>query len=448
MDPLSLIAFLILILLSMFFSWSETAFTSVPIHKVNALVKEKKAWSKALAKLKRMPERMIIAILIWNNIVNTATASLATVISLWIAKWINYEQGTMVTIATIIVTILLLLFWEIFPKTFATTHAERICLIIAPFYTRFIRILHPLIVVLEWMMKGLNKKWKKEAVSESDLEAFIDLSKQSGIFDHWQDKKIKKLLALDDLTAEDVMTPRIKIKALDDDNTLDKAIEILTEYHYSRIPVYHETIDNTDRIVTLKELLRMKKKAKWTTLISELSLTPIAKIPRSQPIDTLLEKFQKTHKHIAVIVDEYGGVEWIVSLEDIIEEVFWEIQDETDEEIAPILRGENGTELICQSYVRMDELLTTLWLQFEDLWLDDEFESETLSYLITSSFERFPNTWEELQLPLQTGEDQEKNKFLTFKVLWVKKSIVWELEVSIKNENNEKLELNVINQES
>jgi CBS domain containing-hemolysin-like protein len=192
----------------------------------------------------------------------------------------------------------------------------------------------------------------------------------------------------------------------------------------------------------------MKKKTKWTTPISELSLTPIAKIPRSQPIDTLLEKFQKTHKHIAVIVDEYGGVEWIVSLEDIIEEVFWEIQDETDEEITPILRGENGTELICQSYVRMDELLTTLWLQFEDLWLDDEFESETLSYLITSSFERFPNTWEELQLPLQTGEDQEKNKFLTFKVLWVKKSIVWELEVSIKNENNEKLELNVINQES
>jgi hypothetical protein len=96
----------------------------------------------------------------------------------------------------------------------------------------------------------------------------------------------------------------------------------------------------------------------------------------------------------------------------------------------------------------MDELLTTLWLQFEDLWLDDEFESETLSYLITSSFERFPNTWEELQLPLQTSDEQEKNRFLTFKVLRVKKSIVWELEVSIKNENNEKLALNVINQES
>ena len=431
----------------MFFSWSETAFTSVPIHKVNALVKEKKSWAKALSKLKHQPERMIIAILIWNNIVNTATASLATVISLWIAAWINYEQWTIVTISTIIVTILLLLFWEIFPKTFATTHAEKISLIIAPFYTRLIKILHPLIIVLEWMMKWLNKKWKKEAVSESDLEAFIDLSKQSWIFDHGQDKKIKKLLALDDLTAEDVMTPRIKIKALDDDNTLDKAIDILTEYHYSRIPVYHETIDNIDRIVTLKELLRLKKKNKWTTLISDLKLTPISKIPRSQPIDTLLEKFQKTHKHIAVIVDEYGWVEWIVSLEDIIEEVFWEIQDETDEEIPPILKSEKGTELICQSYVRLDEVLTVLWIQFEDLWLDDEFESETLSYLITSSFERFPNTWEELQLPLQSWDEKEKNKFLSLKVLRVKKSIVWELEVSIKDENNEKILPNVIAQE-
>ena len=426
----------------MFFSWSETAFTSVPIHKVNALVKEKKNWAKALSKLKHNPERMIIAILIWNNIVNTATASLATVISLGIASAVNYEQGTVVTISTIVVTILLLLFWEILPKTFATTHAEKISLIIAPFYTWLVKVLYPLIVAIEWLMKGLNRKDKKRAaVSESDLEAFIDLSKQSGIFDHDQDKKIKSLLALDELTAEDIMTPRVKIKALDDDITLDEAIDELTDLHYSRIPVYHETIDSIDRIVTIKELLRFRKKVNGDTLISELKLSPISKIPRSQPIDTLLEKFQKTHKHIAVIVDEYWGVEGIVSLEDIIEEVFWEIQDETDEEIAPIQREKSWRELICQSYVRMDEVLDVLGIQFEDLWLDDEFESETLSYLITSSFERFPITWEELQLPLQSWDENEKNRYLTFKVLWVKKSIVWEVEVSVKNEENEKLDL-------
>jgi hypothetical protein len=99
--------------------------------------------------------------------------------------------------------------------------------------------------------------------------------------------------------------------------------------------------------------------------------------------------------------------------------------------------------LICQSYVRMDELLEVLWIQFEDLELDDEFESETLSYLLTSSFERFPIAWEELQLPFQMSDENDKPVFLTFKVLWIKKSIIWELEVSVKDENNNKLDLRV-----
>lgn len=118
------------------------------------------------------------------------------------------------------------------------------------------------------------------------------------------------------------MTPRIKIKALDDKTSLEQAIQILTEYHYSRIPIYHETIDAIDRVVTLKELLRFTKKYSSETLLSDIQMSPIIRIPRSQPIDSLLEKFQKTHKHIAVVMDEYGGVEGIVSLEDIIEEVF------------------------------------------------------------------------------------------------------------------------------
>lgn len=118
------------------------------------------------------------------------------------------------------------------------------------------------------------------------------------------------------------MTPRIKIKALSDEHTIAEAIEILTEYHYSRIPVYHETIDSIDRVITLKELLRLTKRHDSDSLLASIQIAPIIKIPRSQPIDTLLEKFQKTHKHIAVVMDEYGGVEGIVSLEDIIEEVF------------------------------------------------------------------------------------------------------------------------------
>lgn len=284
---------------------------------------------------------MLIAILVGNNIVNIAAASLATLISLQIAANINYDQNSIITLSTIIVTILVLLFGEIFPKTFATANAEKISLFIAPFYTWLVKLLFPIIIVIERMMKGLTKKQKKTAISESDLEAFIELSKQAGIFDNGQDQKIRKLLALDDLTAEDIMTPRIKIKALDDNLSLAEAIKLLTEYRYSRIPVYHDSIDAIDRIVTLKELLRWQNQYPSDHLISQLQISPIIKIPRSQPIDSLLEKFQKTHKHIAVVLDEYGGVEGIVSLEDIIEEVFGEIQDETDEEITPIKKAEN-----------------------------------------------------------------------------------------------------------
>lgn len=152
-------------------------------------------------------------------------ASLATVIAINLA---GSEGGTAVTIATVVVTVLVLLFGEIFPKTFASRYAERISLAIAPIYLVLIEIFKPLIFIIERMMKLLNKHEKKQAISSSDLEAFIELSKDSGIFDNDEDKKIKKLISLDELTAEDVMTPRIKLKAIEDSKTLDEAIQILT----------------------------------------------------------------------------------------------------------------------------------------------------------------------------------------------------------------------------
>lgn len=433
MDPRSLALFIVLIFLSSFFSASETAFTAVAMHKASAFLKEKRPWAKALYKLKLKPERMLIAILIGNNIVNVFAASLATVIALQLAGQVAYDQTVMITLATIVVTILVLLFGEIFPKTFATRHSEKISLSIAPLYTILIKILYPLVIILEWMMKGLTKKEKKSAISESDLEAFIELSKKAGIFDNDEDQKIKKLLNFDELTAEDIMTPRIKIKALSDNKTLDEAIGLLTSYQYSRIPVYQESMDSIDRVVTLKELLRLREKEEGKTLISALKLNPIIKIPRSQPLDSLLEKFQKTHKHIAVVMDEYGGVDGIVTLEDIIEEVFGEIQDESDEEITPIQHSTENWSLVAQSYVRMDELLNALNLHFDELNLDPEYEAETLSYFITSYLERFPSAGETIRLPLTLHEDIEGKqlKELSFKVLWVKKNVIGEILVEI-----------------
>lgn len=255
------------------------------------------------------------------------------------------------------------------------------------------------------------------------------------MFDNGEDQKIKKLLSLDELTAEEIMTPRIKIKAIDDSKTLDEAIELLTSYHYSRIPVYHKNIDAIDRVVTLKELLRFKHQKTETTCIADLDLNPIIKVPRSQPITSLLEKFQKTHKHIAVVIDEYGGVDGIVSLEDIIEEVFGEIQDESDEEISPIQTLASGT-ILCQSYLRMDELLHVLNLHFDELNIQPEYEAETLSYFITSYLKRFPTAGEKIILPLHLHEDLEnlQHKYLELKILRVKKNVIGEISAEVKEE--------------
>lgn len=286
-------------------------------------------------------------------------------------------------------------------------------------------------------MKLLNKDKKQQAVSSSDLEAFIELSKDSGIFDNDEDKKIKKLISLDELTAEEIMTPRIKMKAIDDSKTLDEAIQLLTWFQYSRIPVYHETIDQADRVVMLKELLRFRETTDGATPLSKLDLPSIIKVPRSQPLDSLLEKFQKSHKHIALVIDEYGGVDGLVSLEDIIEEVFGEIQDEQDEELTPI--KPQGNWLLVQSYVRMDEILAALGLSFDSLGLEEEFEAETVSYFITSHLERFPSSWEKICIPLTFHDqlEQQPEKCLEFKVVWVKKNVIGEIEVMVIEKNAE-----------
>lgn len=435
MDPRALLLFVVLILLSMFFSGSETAFTSIPMHKVTAFIKDKKKWAKSLYKLKHQSEKMLITILIGNNIVNISAASLATLLSVQFAKSIWFSQWMVVTISTIVVTILILLFWEIFPKTFANQHSERISLFVAPIYIKLIKIFYPVIFLIEKLMKLFNKKWEKTLkISESDFDAFVELSRKSWALDKWEDIKIKKLLDLDELTAEEVMTPRVKIKALKDNISLNSAIQEATDSPYSRIPIYNKTIDDIDRIVTFKDLIKYKNEFSGNEKLKNIDLEKIIKIPSTQPVNSILEKFQKTHKHLWLVIDEFGGVEWIITLEDIIEEVFGEIQDENDEELLSIRKENWSDAIICQSYVRVDEMLNAMELDFNNFELDEELESTTLWYFITSYLERFPQQWEEIRLPIHisTEIDDSIQKELVIKILSAQKNIIWEVRVFVE----------------
>ena len=444
MDPLSTITFVILILLSMFFSGSETALTSIPQHKVDTFTKQHKRWAKYLNYCKKEDDKVLMAILIWNNIVNIASASLATAISISIAEWINFNQSAVIWIATAVVTILILIFWEIVPKTYAQQHSESISLKIAPFYYYFTKLLFPIIWCLSLLTKKVTKKSETEPeISQEEVEAFMERAVESDAVEEDTYENIKKMLTFSEITVWEAMTPRVRIYAVHDNLTINQAIEKLLTFHYTRIPVYHKGIDDADRVITLKELLNISKKHPWDTKLKDLILYPILKIPAPTPIDVAMEKFKTSHKHIALVMDEFGWVDWIITLEDIIEEIFWNIQDENDVEVSPIRKVGKKTWIV-SSFVRIDEFLEESKLTFEELGLnEEEFDGETLSYLITSKLERFPSVWEEINIPLKVINDDDiaflkkdndnilPERQLLIRVNQINDNTIWDLRISI-----------------
>lgn len=385
-----------------------------------------------------------MAILIWNNIVNIWSASLATAISISIAEWINFNQWLVIWIATAVVTILILIFWEIIPKTYAQEHSESISLKIAPFYFYFTKVLTPIIWCLSLLTRKVTKKSENEQeISQEEVEAFMERAMESDAVEEDTYENIKKMLNFSDITVWEAMTPRVRICAVHDNLTIDQAIEKFLTFHYTRIPVYHERIDDTDRVVTLKELLNLQKKYGWDVQLKDLVLYPIHKIPSPTPIDVAMEKFKTSHKHIALVMDEYGWVDGIISLEDIVEEIFGNIQDENDVEINPIRKIWKNSWNV-SPFVRIDEFLEESKLTFEELGLDEEeYDGETLSYLITSLLEDFPSEWEEIEIPLKAINDEEisflkkdeekelPERKLVIKVKQVEDNNIWDLKISI-----------------
>jgi len=430
MDPSTILIFIVLFLLSAFFSGSETAFMSIPKHKIEALVKQKKFGSRELKKLKSNNDKLLITILIWNNLVNVFTASLATTIALQVSSGLWVAQSMAIWLSTWIVTLLLLLFGEIFPKTLAIRYADKIALAVSKVYIWLQFVLYPVVMAVNLLMKALQKKTTITTVTDEEIEAFIDMGKDSGVFKKWEYEKIKNMLDFYEITCEEIMTPRIKIDALDSWITVDEAIENMFEFSHSRILVYVWDVDHIEWVVTLKELISAKNNGFSKSKLDQLSLSQVIKVPITKPIHALLDLFKRSRKHIAIIMDEYGGVAWLVSLEDVVEEVFGEIHDETDKEIDPVRSDGNGWYLF-QSEVRIDDLLDKFELEFDDVWLDEkEMGWETLSYFVTSYLERFPKKWEEIKLVVDKEYTNNKQKKwnLYLKILSVNKTIIWDIQ--------------------
>jgi putative hemolysin len=331
-----------LILLSAFFSSAETAITSVAHGRLRYLINTHEKKKRALNHLLKEPNDLITALLILNNLANVMASSLMTLIALALLPGAmpNYQKGL---IATAIMTVSLLLFSEITPKNFAKHNAERFTLSSIQVVYAMTRFLRPVVIVFRAAASGIGRLFgidlsEQEPVEVSDeqIETLIDASEERGLLDEADGEMIRRILSFDEMTAEKVMVPRTDVQAIEIGTSLDEARSIVARDGHSRFPVYREVPDDVIGTLYAKDLIAADPADAEITL--RKLLRPACYAPTTQPINVLLREFQRQKVHMAVVVDEFGGMAGIVTLEDILEEIVGEIEDEYDHPTSMVKR--------------------------------------------------------------------------------------------------------------
>jgi putative hemolysin len=324
-----------LILLSAFFSSAETAYSSVNKIRLRNFADEGRRGSKRALAIAENFDKALSTILIGNNIVNIAAASISAAVATDL-----FGGNAGLVISTVFMTILILIFGEILPKSLAKEHAESYSLMIATVLYVLIKLLAPLnffFVKLKVWVSGLfAKNSTMPSVTEEELKVMLDISEEEGVIDKEERDLIHRSMDFDDTLAGEVLTPRIDIVAIDIDQSVEEMKEIFFEERFSRIPVYQDSIDNIIGILTEKEFFTHLIKYQ-TVDIKELIREPLF-VVESMKISTLLPKLQKEKVHMAIVLDEFGGTSGIVTLEDVLEEIVGEIWDEQDEKFSTMQR--------------------------------------------------------------------------------------------------------------
>jgi putative hemolysin len=387
-DPVKIALFIACVLLSAFFSSSEVALISISRAKVRTLVNEGRKGAAALAHLKESPDRILIPILVGNNIVNIGAAAIATAIA------IEAFGDIGVAVATGVVTFILLVFGEIWPKIYAARIGERFALAVAPPVFLLSRVLSPVIwVVGKFSRSGLPDGAPAEpVVTEEEIREWIDVGKEGGSIEQEEQDMLYSVLEFADTTVREIMTPRVDVGMMEDTSTLDDALRIFNETGFSRIPVFHEQVDNIIGILNVKDVFSVLLSGKKETPIKDIMYDPYF-VPETKKIDELLKELQVRKLQMAIILDEYGGFAGIVTVEDILEELVGDILDEFDQEEPDIQRINEGVYVIdAQKWVEEanEELGSHL----------PESESyETLGGLLIERLGHIPHPGESVEIP-------------------------------------------------
>ncbi len=413
----SQILLFLLIILSMVFSASETALTKLSKIKVRHMVEENVKGSKRVEKLLEEPKKLLTTILIGNNIVNIGASALATSIALSATKD-GPLSPYIVTIVTVCLTFIILIFGEITPKNLAVQNAEKIAVFVAPFIEICVWLLTPVAFILNIIASGLIKLFGGDtenilpSITEAELKTMVNVSQEEGVLEDDEKEMIHNVFDFGDYTAEQVMTPRTDLVAVPKDTTFEELKKIYNEEKFSRIPVYDESLDDIIGLLYIKDLIFCSDEK----FLIENHLRDVLYTYESKPIKQLFSEMRINRFNMAVVVDEYGGTQGIVTLEDLIEEIVGEILDENDEE-EEVINEINEKEYIVPGGTRLEDIIDDLGIHFES----EDFD--TIGGYITGIAGKIPDE----------GEIFFDNN-CQFDVLEVDKNRVEKLKVTILDE--------------
>lgn len=386
-DVIQLLVLIVLLALSAFFSSSETALTTVNKIRVRTLAEAGDSRAIILSKVIEQQGKMLSAILIGNNIVNLSASSLMTTLT------INLFGSKAVGFATGILTLLILVFGEITPKTLSTISAETISLKNAKIIYALMTVLTPVIFVVNQLSLGvlllmkIDPNAKHDTITEDELRTIVEVSHEEGVIESEEKKMINNVFDFGDSLAKDIMVPRIDMTLVDVEATYDELLDIFREEMYTRIPVYEENTDNVIGIINVKDLLLIDNHDDFH--IRDYLREPLYTYEYKKTAELMVE-MRKTFNNIVIVLDEYGATAGLITLEDMLEEIVGEIRDEYDEDEEDSLIETAPGEYSVEGAMKLDDLNDRLGLELES----EDYDS--VGGLVIGLLDHLPDEGEEV----------------------------------------------------
>ena len=406
-----IIIFIILLILSAFFSGTETAYFHIRKHR--------KETPEKIKSLLDFPQRLLVSLLTGNTIVNVSIAFLAAYVTANVADEYEWSESTLILMEVLVVSFVILVFGEILPKMIAIKNSKEFAL-------RMYTPLKIMMFILSPITKGFNAitnivikilPFRKEKIFDSEEELIIlaELGEEEGTLQEEESDMIQSIFDFKEKTVGEIITPRVDIVSLKSDDSIDKAMDIIGERQFSKIPIYKDTIDNIKGILYAKDIIPYLMGSRPNVNLQTLARQPFF-VPETKPIDDLMEEFKLRKTSIAIVVDEWGGTEGLVTLEDVVEEVMGEIRDPYDQEESNVLKQSDGSFIV-------DGSITIYDLEEEtDIEFPEDRDYDTLGGFILDILTDIP----------QTGEQVEFNN-MVFTVQTVENNRIGKIKIQINS---------------